>query len=152
MSKDTYGSEGEFVRGRLMANGIEQDVRDIRKEILTIQRDGCGHKHTHETNIEKLWEAIESIKEGQGILLRNVVLSVFGVVLSLMVANFFVTRQTVQAMAENTQSTTANIASENRAMLKALTEEIKNIKDVESVQSDMLRKHRERSTYDPGRR
>jgi len=120
------GSRTLTFEGGVMANGIEQDVRDIRREVSEIQRDGCGHKTAHDKGISDLWGTVETIKKSQGELVRNVVLSVAGLVLALMIANFFVTKQTIATMVKDTETSAAAIAAENRVLLQEIRKDIKN--------------------------
>ena len=108
-----------------MANGVEQDIRDIRKEVNVIQRDGCGHKIAHEESIGKLWGAIGSINSGRGEFMRNILLSVFGMVLLLLLGNFIVTKATISDAMKTNDVAAATIAAENRELLKQISKELK---------------------------
>ena len=135
-----------------MANGIEADVREVRTAMQRIDREGCGLREVHDDSIRELWKAVDAIKKGQGDLLRNVVLSVLAVVITAMIGNFFLTKQTMGDMVKTSVSTSAEVAAkisaQNQEILKALSEEIRHIKSVEEEQSSILKQHRAKSTYD----
>ena len=135
-----------------MANGIEADIREVRASVHRIDREGCGQRVAQEDSIKALWESVEAIKKGQGDLLRNVVLSVLAVVITAMIGNFFLTRQTMADMVKTSVSTSAEVAAkisaQNQEILKAMSEEIRHIKSIEDEQSKILKNHRSKSTYD----
>ena len=108
-----------------MANGIEQDVREIRALAQKIDRDGCGHNQDHEGNVRALWIETADIKKSQGAFFMKIIFTVMALVLTLMLGNFFITKQTIAGMED---STAAVIATQNQKMLKSLTEEIRDIR------------------------
>ncbi len=107
-----------------MANGMEQDIRDIRKEVTTIQRDGCGQRVTQDKSIGDLWKSINAINDGRGDFMRNILLSVVGMVLLLLLGNFLVTKATISEAMKTNDASAAAIATENRDMLRQIKKEL----------------------------
>ena len=108
-----------------MGNGIEQDVRELRALMQKIDRDGCGHNQAHEGSIKELWAATDNIKKGMGAFFMKIIFTVMALVLTLMIGNFFITKQTLAGMET---STAASISAENQKILLTLTEEIRDIR------------------------
>lgn len=108
-----------------MGNGLEQDIREVRALMQKIDRDGCGHNQDHEGNLKALWIETAEIKKGMGAFFMKIIFTVMALVLTLMLGNFFITKQTLAGMET---STAASISMQNQAMLKALTEEIRDIR------------------------
>jgi len=108
-----------------MANGMEQDIRDIRKEVGVIQRDGCGQRKSQDEAISGLWREVDTINAGRSEFMRNILVSVLGMVLLLLFGNFIVTKSTIsEAMKANDASASA-IATENQRLLRQLATDIK---------------------------
>ncbi len=79
-----------------MANGIEQDVRDIRREVTYLATKGCAHKEGHDNSIKEIWTAFgEERKERQGTFIKTIIM-VLVIVAGAMVANIFATSSVVE--------------------------------------------------------
>ena len=111
-----------------MGNGIEQDVREIRALAQKIDRDGCGHNQGHEGNIRALWIETADIKKSQGAFFMKIIFTVMALVLTLMLGNFFITKQTIAGMGDHSA---AIIAAENQKLLRDIRREVRGMRGEE---------------------
>jgi hypothetical protein len=90
-----------------MANGIEEDIREIRADVKKISIEGCAHRITHKADITNLWHAIEEEKTARTVGLEiekdkregwtmKMVMLVVGIVLSAMLTNVYATSAVVE--------------------------------------------------------
>ena len=79
-----------------MANGVEQDIRDLRRDVKAIAEKGCAHKDFHNNSISEIWTAFgEERKERQGTFIKTIIM-VLVIVAGAMVANIFATATVVE--------------------------------------------------------
>ena len=79
-----------------MANGVEQDIRDLRRDVKVIAEKGCAHKEAHDKSITEIWTAFgEERKERQGTFIKTIIM-VLVIVAGAMVANIFATSTVVE--------------------------------------------------------
>ena len=79
-----------------MANGIEQDVRELRSDVKNIATKGCAFKDAHDKSIGDLWIAIgDEGKERSSMFIKTIIL-VVTIVVGAMVANIYATSTVVE--------------------------------------------------------
>ena len=79
-----------------MANGVEQDIRDLRTDVKIIATKGCAFKEGHDNSIKEIWTAFgEERKERQGTFIKTIIM-VLLIVAGAMVANIFATSSVVE--------------------------------------------------------
>lgn len=96
--RETYGSEGEFLnRGRPVANGTEQDIRDIRADVKEIATRGCAHKDGHDTSIKELWQAMGTERKERHGMFTKFVLLILAITVTGIFASYYATSSAVEA-------------------------------------------------------
>ena len=80
-----------------MSNGIEQDVRDIRKDVQDIATRGCAHKEAHEKSIGELWTAIATEQKERSAMFIKITLLLLTITLTGVFASYYATSSAVEA-------------------------------------------------------
>jgi hypothetical protein len=157
---DSYGGEGEFIRkgGKMPGDMIHDDLKDIRQIVSRIDREGCGQAETHSKAIDALWEAHRLTNEKVDNMLTKIIVAVLLIVLTGTVGNWFITSRSISGVAVTTSVDSAAVAENQRLIReiivvhKKLMGDIEELKEAEKAQTDLLQRHRLKSTYDPPKR
>ena len=158
---DSYGGEGEFIRkgGKMSGDMIHDDLKDIRQIVSRIDREGCGQAETHSKAIDALWEAHRLTNEKVDNMLTKIIVAVLIIVLTGTVGNWFITSRSLAGASVIAASADSAVVAENQKLMqeiikahKKLMADIEELKEVEKAQTELLQRHRLKSTYDPPKR
>lgn len=79
-----------------MGNGIDGDIRELRHAVNRIDREGCGHRDTHDKELGNLWSAIGKEKTAREAWTLKIVILVVSIVVGSMLANVYATSAVVE--------------------------------------------------------
>lgn len=80
-----------------MANGAEQDIRDIRADVKDIATKGCAHKESHEKSISDLWSAMNNESKERSAMFTKFVLLILAITVTGIFASYYATSSAVEA-------------------------------------------------------
>jgi hypothetical protein len=80
-----------------VANGIEQDIREIRADIKSIAEKGCAHKDGQDGSIKDLWLAVKSESKERVAMFTKFVLLILTIVVAGVFSSYYVTSSAVEA-------------------------------------------------------
>lgn len=79
-----------------MGNGMEGDIRELRQSVNRIDREGCGHRETHDKELGNLWTAVGKEKAAREAWTLKIVILVVSIVVGSMLANVYATSAVVE--------------------------------------------------------